>query len=126
MIGVAPMCLPHGTANPISVPRIQDQVHMVWHQAVSPDFHVRLARLLPKKIVVDLLGIVSTHYKTCRTKLFLPSSLMLMEMEGSGSRLHSGPDPHLDRAAKGADNFIGCTRYVATCNGEKAVEALVI
>jgi hypothetical protein len=55
MIGVAPMCLPHGTANPISVPRIQDQVHMVWHQAVSPDFHVRLARLLPKKVPVNLL-----------------------------------------------------------------------
>ena len=28
---------------------------MVWHQAVSPDFHIRLARLLPKKIAVNLL-----------------------------------------------------------------------
>ncbi len=28
---------------------------MVWHQAVSPHFHVRLARLLPKKIAVNLL-----------------------------------------------------------------------
>jgi hypothetical protein len=45
----------HGTAQSIRLPRIQDQVHVVWHQAVSPDFHIRLARLLPKKIAVNLL-----------------------------------------------------------------------
>ena len=28
---------------------------MVWHQAVSPDFHIHLARLLPKKIAINLL-----------------------------------------------------------------------
>jgi hypothetical protein len=39
---------------PIRVPRVQDQVHMVWHQAVSLHFHVRLARLLPKKVPVNL------------------------------------------------------------------------
>jgi hypothetical protein len=40
---------------PIGLSRIQDQVHVVWHQAVSPDFHIRLARLFPKKIAVNLL-----------------------------------------------------------------------
>ena len=43
------------TAQPIRVPRVQDQVHMVWHQAVSPDFDFRLAHLLPRKIAVNLL-----------------------------------------------------------------------
>jgi hypothetical protein len=33
---------PHRTTEPIRLPRIQDQVHVVWHQAVSPHFHVRL------------------------------------------------------------------------------------
>jgi hypothetical protein len=28
---------------------------VVWHRAVSSDFHIRLARLLPKKIAVNLL-----------------------------------------------------------------------
>src|SRR5258708_6649878 len=54
-IGVATMCLTHRTTEPIGLPRIQDQVHVVWHQAVSPHFHVRLASLLPKKIAVNLL-----------------------------------------------------------------------
>src|SRR5271170_368254 len=54
-IGVAAMCLAHGTAEPIGLWRIQDQVHVVWHQAVSPDFHICLARLFPKKIAVNLL-----------------------------------------------------------------------
>jgi hypothetical protein len=30
-------------------------MHVVWHQAVSPDFHIRLARLLPQEIAVNLL-----------------------------------------------------------------------
>jgi hypothetical protein len=54
-ISVAAMCFAHGTAEPIGLSRIQDQVHVVWHQAVSPDFHIRLARLFPKKIAVNLL-----------------------------------------------------------------------
>ncbi len=54
-IGVAAMCFTYRTAEPIRLPRIQNQVHVVWHQAVSPHFHVRLARLLPKKIAVNLL-----------------------------------------------------------------------
>jgi len=54
-IGLAAMCFAHGTAEPIGLWRIQDQVHVVWHQAVSPDFHIRLARLFPKKIAVNLL-----------------------------------------------------------------------
>jgi hypothetical protein len=49
------MCFAHGTAQPVRLPRIQDQVHVVWHQAVSPDFHFRLAHLLSKKIAVNLL-----------------------------------------------------------------------
>ena len=40
---------------PIGLSRIQDQVHVVWHQAVSPHLHVRLTRLLAKKIAVNLL-----------------------------------------------------------------------
>ena len=47
-IGVAAMCFAHRTAEAIRLPRIQDQVHVVWHQAVSPHFHVCFARLLPK------------------------------------------------------------------------------
>jgi hypothetical protein len=54
MIGVTAMCFTHRTAEPIGLPRIQDQVHVVWHQAISPHFHVRLARLLAKEIAVDL------------------------------------------------------------------------
>ena len=53
------MCFTHRTAEPIGLPRIQDQVHMIWHQAVSPHFHARLTRLLPKKIPVNLLIAVS-------------------------------------------------------------------
>jgi hypothetical protein len=33
----------------------QDQVHMIWHHVVSPQFHVRLTRLLPRKIPRNLL-----------------------------------------------------------------------
>jgi hypothetical protein len=47
------MCFAHGTAQPVRLPRIQDQVHVVWHQAVSPNFHS--AHLLPNKIAVNLL-----------------------------------------------------------------------
>ena len=54
-ISVAAMCFAHGTAEPIRLPWIQDQMHMVGHQAVSPDSHIRLARLLAKKIAVNLL-----------------------------------------------------------------------
>jgi hypothetical protein len=49
------MCFAHRMAQPVRVPRVQDQVHMVWHQAVSPHLQVRLARLLPKKVPVNLL-----------------------------------------------------------------------
>ena len=49
------MRLAHRTAQPVGLPRIQDQVHVVWHQAVSPYFHVCLAHLLPKKIAVNFL-----------------------------------------------------------------------
>ena len=49
------MCFAHRTAEAIRLPGIQDQVHVVWHQAVSPHFHVRFARLLAKKIAVNLL-----------------------------------------------------------------------
>ena len=34
-----------------------------WHQAVSPDFQVRFARLLPKKIAVNLLIAVFKEYR---------------------------------------------------------------
>jgi hypothetical protein len=54
-IGVAAMCFAHGTAEPVRLPRIQDQVHVVRHQAVSPDPHLGLARLFPEKIAVNLL-----------------------------------------------------------------------
>jgi hypothetical protein len=47
-IGVAAMCFAHRTAEAIRLPPIQDRVHVVWHQAVSPHFHVCFARLLPK------------------------------------------------------------------------------
>jgi len=30
-------------------------VHVIWPQAISPHFHVRLARLLAKEIAVNLL-----------------------------------------------------------------------
>ncbi len=49
------MCFAQRTAEAIHLPRIQDQVHVVWHQSVSPHFQVRFARLLPEKIAVNLL-----------------------------------------------------------------------
>jgi hypothetical protein len=49
------MCFTHRTAEPIGLPRIRDQVHMIWHQTVNPHFHVRLARLLAKEIAANLL-----------------------------------------------------------------------
>jgi hypothetical protein len=35
--------------------RVQDEVHVVWHQAIGPHFHLRLAHLLAKQIVVNFL-----------------------------------------------------------------------
>jgi hypothetical protein len=37
------------------LPGIQDQVHVVWHQAIGPHYYLRLARLLAKEIAVNLL-----------------------------------------------------------------------
>ena len=68
-IGIAAMGFAHRTAQPIRVPRVQDQVHMVWHQAVSPHLHVRLARLLPKKVPVNLLIAVSVAFWPSRRRV---------------------------------------------------------
>ncbi len=54
-IGIAAMCFAHRTAEAIRLPRIQDEVNVVWHQAISPHLHVRFARLLPEKVAVNLL-----------------------------------------------------------------------
>jgi hypothetical protein len=52
---------------PLSLLRIQDQVHVVWHQAISPHFHVRLARLLAKQIAVNLLIAIFKEYRLSST-----------------------------------------------------------
>ncbi len=56
------MSLAYRTTQPIRLLRIQDQVHMVRHQAVGPYFHPCLARLLPKKITVNFLIAVFKEY----------------------------------------------------------------
>jgi hypothetical protein len=86
-IGVAAMCFAHGTAEPIGLSRIQDQVHVVWHQAVSPDFHIRLARLFPKKIAVNLLIAV------CKENRFSTIATLRHVMRETGYH-HAGQTRH--------------------------------
>lgn len=60
--GISPMAFAHGPAKRSPVGWHEDQLYMIWHQAVCPDLDPRLSGLPGEQIKIDILIAILEEY----------------------------------------------------------------